>query len=128
MKKLIAALAALSLNCTPALAASPLDSGKAVAAQARTQGNAFAAVNTVLVVCAKSPYPGGVACQAPIDMGRLYTNDALQAAFTQYACTQAPGGPLYFCTGGGLFGAIYVFNFTDGSGASTIIYVLGNTV
>ncbi|WP_374357338.1 hypothetical protein, partial [Chitinimonas sp.] len=121
----VALASALGLTGLPALAqAGPLSDAQLKAALAvATSGNHFAAANTNLVVCTKSSYPGSVSCSAPVDLGHVYGNEELQAAYKQFSCVQTPGNSLYFCNAGGLFGAIYVFNFLNGAGASTIIYV-----
>lgn len=84
--------------------------------------NKFSASNTLLIVCQKQSYPGGMNCTSPSDMGTTYTASLLAQAFIQYGCSKTTGAGVYYCSGSGLEGALLVYQFSSGD-ASTIVYI-----
>ncbi|MDK2122995.1 hypothetical protein [Parachitinimonas caeni] len=125
LNKLAMLVSAVSLVGGPVLAA---ETAMAPAAKdqapVQVQGNQFADNPTLLIVCTKQAYPGGMTCTQPSSLGSTWTGDVLNNAFIQYGCSRAGGTAYtYSCTGKGLEGAVQYWIFTDTGNVSTILYV-----
>lgn len=90
--------------------------------------NTFAGQETLLTVCAKSAYPGGVNCAAPAGLGLTYTNVSLDAYLTETLGCSATTTSVYSCKANGLDGMVMYWIFVDTNEVSNVVYIPWQTI
>lgn len=85
--------------------------------------NTVAAQETILVVCTKSPYPGGMSCSAPTGLGVYYTSTSLDDYLTYDLGCSATSSSVYSCKVNGLNGMVMFWMFSSSYNVSAVLYV-----